>query len=154
MSAGAELKTVCNRARVLTRNSMLLSRARGSARYGTAVDLPFPLPSPAIATAREELLRHAGRARQLRACAKVHPGCARARYSPTRLRGHRTAETSHLAERTPTLAPICRQAAAGNARRSRHISSCAAAEAGLPSLPFANVCEAQHQRSASPARPD
>src|SRR5215472_9468644 len=104
MSAGAEPKTVCNQARGLTRNLLLLSTAPGSVRHGMAVGPTFPLLFPASATGREEQLQHAGRARQLRGCAKVHPSCARARRSPTRLRGHRTAETSHLAEGSPILA--------------------------------------------------
>src|SRR5438094_899466 len=79
ISAGAQQKTVCNRARGLTRNPVLLSTAPGFVKHGMAVGPTFPLLFPAIATAREELLRHADRARQLRGFAKVHPGSARAR---------------------------------------------------------------------------
>src|SRR5436190_20507176 len=62
ISAGAQQKTVCNRARGLTRNPVLLSTAPGFVKHGMAVGPTFPLLFPAIATAREELLRHADRA--------------------------------------------------------------------------------------------
>src|SRR6476646_10508722 len=119
-----------------------------------AVDLPFRLLSPAIAIMREEPLPYADRARRLLRCAKVHPGRVRARRRPTRLHAHKIAETNRGAELAPALALILRQAATNNARRPPRISASAPGAVAAPNLPFANVCEARHRRSASPAYPD
>src|SRR5438093_6258307 len=118
-----------------------------------AVDLTFRLLSPAIATTREALLPYADRARRLLQCAKVHPGCVRARWRPAQSRAHKIAETNHGAEVAPALPLILPQAATNNAHRQPRISASAAAAVAAPSLPFANVCEARHRRSASPAHP-
>src|SRR5919205_4678220 len=119
-----------------------------------AADLPFPLLPPAIAIAREELLLHADRARRLLRCAKVHPRSVHARQQPTQLHADKIGETNRGGEVAPVLLPTSQQAATGNGRRPPHISASAAAAVAAPNLPFANVCEARHRRSASPAHPD
>src|SRR5204862_3262487 len=142
-----------NRARVPKSNFPLHSRARGSVRCEMAVDLPFPLLPPAIATAREELLPHADRARRLLRCAKDHPGCVRAQRRPTRLHAYKIAETNRVAELAPALPLILRQVATNNVRRLARISASAPVAVVAPNLPFANVCEARHRRIASPTHP-
>ncbi len=88
-------KTACNQVHRPTQNLLLLSRVRGSAEYGMAVDPPIPLLSPAIATKRAERLPHADRARRLRRCAKVHPDCVHAKPPPAQWHDRKTVETSH-----------------------------------------------------------
>src|SRR5215831_18038728 len=109
-----------------------------------AVDLPFPLLPPAIATAPEELLQYADPARRLLQCAKVRPGRVRGVRQPIQLHAHKIAGTNRGDE--PSAAPllILLQVAANNARRPSRISASAPAAVGGPNLPFANVCEARH----------
>src|SRR5260370_5720371 len=109
---------------------------------------------PAIAIARAELLQYVDRGPRLLRCAKVHPACVRAERQPTRWHVHKIAETNRGGEHAPALPLILRQAATNNARRPLRISASAAAAGAAPNLPFAHVCEARHQRSASPAHQD
>src|SRR5262245_43820069 len=88
-SAADERKSVCNRARHPKRSFLRLSGARDFVECGTVVDLPFRLPSPAIATARARLLPCGDPARRLLRFAKLHPRCARAERRPTRLLARR-----------------------------------------------------------------
>src|SRR5262245_12172425 len=118
------------------------------------VDLPFPLQLPAIATVREELLPHADRALRLLQCAKVHPGCVRAEWRPTRLHVHKIAGTNRGDEPAPAPPLILRQVATNKGRRPSRISAFAPAAVAPPNSPFANVCEARYRKSASPAQPD
>ena len=113
-----------------------------------AVYLRVLLLFPAIATARAELLPYADRARRLLRYAKVHPGCVRAQRRLARWHAYKIAETNRDGEYAPALPIILRQVATNNARRPPRISASAAAAVAAPNLPFANVCEARHRRSA------
>src|SRR5262245_20764112 len=153
-SAAGDEKSVHNRARVPKRNLPPLSKVHGSVGYEIAVDLKFPLLRLAIATGHEELRRSADRARQLRLCAKVHPGSFHAREQPTRLHAHKIGETNRVAELVPARPLMLQQVATNNARHPPRISASAAAAVAAPNLPFANVCGAQLRRSDSPMHPD
>jgi hypothetical protein len=63
------------------------------------------------------------------------------------LHARKIAGTNRGDELAPALPLIFRQAATNNARRPPRISTSASAAVEAPNLPFANVCEAQHQRS-------
>ena len=91
--AGAK-KNACNQATFPRQNLEPLPATRDFAKYEKAGDLPFPLPSRAIAKARAGRSPHGRAERRIPGCAKVHPHSAHALALPARLRADRIAVTS------------------------------------------------------------